>query len=97
MPGGLDPDVVFRFDPTAMPVGAWKKVRGAVAVAKQFSGRTQETQPALVNGSVGIVVAPRGRLLLVLGLTITSGKIAEINVISDLERLSQLDLAILND
>src|SRR5205823_8465060 len=93
----LDPDVVFRHDPTAVPVGASREVRGALAVARQFAGRAQETQPALVNGSVGIVVAPRGRLLLVLDLPITHGKIAEINVISDPARLRQLDLAVLGD
>ncbi len=93
----LDPDVVFRHDRTAVPAGASMEVRGALAVARQFAGRAQETQPALVNGSVGIVVAPRGRLLLVLDLTITHGKIAEINVISDPARLRQLDLAVLND
>jgi RNA polymerase sigma-70 factor (ECF subfamily) len=38
---------------------------------------------------------PRGRLLLVLGLTITRGKIVEIDVIADPARLGQLDLAVL--
>jgi len=93
----LDPDVVFRFDRTASPKGASREVRGALAVARQFSGRARETQPVLVNGAVGIVVAPRGQLLLVLGLTITRGKIAEINVISDPARLRLLDLAVLGD
>jgi RNA polymerase sigma-70 factor (ECF subfamily) len=46
---------------------------------------------------VGIVVAPRGRLLLVLGFTITRGKIVEIDVVADPERIRQLDLAVLND
>jgi RNA polymerase sigma-70 factor (ECF subfamily) len=50
-----------------------------------------------VNGSVGIIVAPRGRLFLVLNLAITHGKIAEINVISDPARLSQLNLAVPGD
>jgi len=93
----LDPDVVFRHDLTAAPAVASREVRGAEAVARQFAGRAQETQPALVNGSVGIVVAPRGRLLLVLDLTITHGKIAEINVISNPERLRQINLAVLGD
>jgi RNA polymerase sigma-70 factor (ECF subfamily) len=50
-----------------------------------------------VNGSVGVIVAPRGRLRLVLDLTITNGKIAEINVIADPARLQELDLAVLGD
>jgi hypothetical protein len=57
----LDPDVVVRADLAALPVGASREVRGAPAVAKRtlaFSGRAQFAQAALVNGAVGIVVAP---------------------------------------
>jgi hypothetical protein len=36
-----------------------------------------------VNGAVGVVVAPRGRLLIVLGVTVTHGKIVEIDVVAD--------------
>jgi RNA polymerase sigma factor (sigma-70 family) len=93
----LDPDVVFRHDRTAVPRGASREVRGALAVAKQFAGRAQGARPILVNGAVGVVVAPRGRLLLVLDLTITHGKIAAINVIADPARLKKLDLAVLGD
>jgi RNA polymerase sigma-70 factor (ECF subfamily) len=50
-----------------------------------------------VNGAVGVVVAPRGQLLLVLELTITHGKINEIKVISEPARLKKLDLAVLGD
>jgi hypothetical protein len=50
-----------------------------------------------VNGAVGVVVAPRGRLFAVLGLTVMRGKILEIDVAADPERLRQLDLAVLDD
>jgi hypothetical protein len=50
-----------------------------------------------VNGSVGLVVARHGRLFLVLNLTITRGKIVEIDVIADPARFRQLDLAVLDD
>jgi RNA polymerase sigma factor (sigma-70 family) len=90
----LDPDVVYRADAL---VGFSKEIRGAVAVAKQLMRRAQEVQPILVNGSVGIVVAPPGQQFLVSQLTITGGKIAEINVISDPTRLSQLHLSVLSD
>lgn len=93
----LDPDVVFRHDRTAVPGSASREVRGALAVAKLFSGRAQGARSALVNGSVGIVVAPYGRLFLVLNLTVTRGKIVEINVVADPVRLRQLDLAVLDD
>ncbi|HET9999644.1 MAG TPA: sigma-70 family RNA polymerase sigma factor [Ktedonobacteraceae bacterium] len=93
----LDPDVVFRHDLTAVPAGASREVHGALAVARQFSGRAQGARSALVNGAVGVVVAWHGRLGLVLNLTVTHGKIVEINVIADPARLRQLDLAVLDD
>jgi RNA polymerase sigma factor (sigma-70 family) len=96
----LDPDVMLRADRGAVPSGVSREVHGAPAVAKgalAFSGRARFAQVALVNGAVGIVVAPRGRLLLVLGFTITRGRIVEVDVVADPERLRQLDLAVLND
>ena len=93
----LDPDVVFRHDLTAVPAGASREVRGAPAVARQFSGRARGARPALVNGSVGLVVARHGRLFLVLNLTIIRGKIVEINSVADPARLQKLDLAVLDD
>src|SRR5438128_3193589 len=51
----LDPDVVLRVDRGAVPAGASREVHGATAVARQFSGRAQSTQPALVNGAAGAV------------------------------------------
>ncbi|MBO0790777.1 MAG: sigma-70 family RNA polymerase sigma factor [Ktedonobacteraceae bacterium] len=93
----LDPDVVYRVDWTTLPAGSTREIRGADAVAKQLTRRTQEVQPILVNGAIGVVVAPPGQRLLVGQLTIRHGKIAEINVISDPARLSQLHLSVLPD
>jgi RNA polymerase sigma-70 factor (ECF subfamily) len=45
---------------------------------------------------VGLVVAPRGKLVMVLRFTIAGGKITEIDVVADPERLSQLELAVLD-
>jgi RNA polymerase sigma factor (sigma-70 family) len=94
----LDPDVTLRADSGAVPAGASREVRGAAAVAKRAAkGRARAARPALVNGEVGVVVAPRGRLLMVLGFTISGGKIVEIDAIADPARLRQLDLAVLDD
>jgi hypothetical protein len=90
----LDPDVVVRADRAAVPAGASTEVRGASAVARRalaFSARARFAQLALVNGAVGVVVAPRGRLLVVLGFTVTRDKIVEIDVVADPGRLRQLD------
>ena len=90
----LDPDVVLRADRAAVHAGASREVRGAPDVAKQFSGRAREAQPALVNGAVW---APGGRPRVVFGFTITRGKIVAIDLLADPERLHQLDLTVLDD
>ena len=94
----LDPDVVLRADSGAVRVGLSREVRGAPAVARRAAkGRARAARPALVNGAVGVVVAPRGRLLMILGFTIRGGKIVEIDAIADPARLRQLDLTVLDD
>jgi hypothetical protein len=95
----LDPDVVLRADQEAVPTRAPTVIRGAHNVARgalASSERARFTQPALVNGAVGLVMAPRGQLFLVLGFTITDDKITEIDVVADPARLRQLDLAVLD-
>ncbi|MGZ3637777.1 MAG: sigma-70 family RNA polymerase sigma factor [Ktedonobacterales bacterium] len=92
----LDPDALYRADFKGKP----RVVRGATAVARQgraFLRLARFAQRALVNGAVGVVVAPYGRLRYVAQFTIMGGKIAEINVISDPTRLSQLHLSVLPD
>jgi RNA polymerase sigma factor (sigma-70 family) len=93
----LDPDVVFRHDLIIVSAGAPREVRGAASVARQFSGRAQGARPALVNGTVGLVVARHGRLFLVLNLTVRGGKIVEIEAIADPVRLRHLRLSVLDD
>lgn len=93
----LDPDAVLRADRAAVQMGASREVRGGAAVAGTFSGRARGAQPALVNGAVGLVWAPRGRPTVVFGFTITRGKIVEIDLVADPERLHQLDVAVLDD
>jgi RNA polymerase sigma-70 factor (ECF subfamily) len=90
----LDPDVVLRADPAAVRMGASTEVHGAAAVADTFSGRARAAQPAIVNGAAGLVWAQGGRPTVVFGFTITSGKIVEIDLVADPERLRQLDLVL---
>jgi len=96
----LDPDLVVRIDKSALPSGAPAEVHGARNWAGQaitFSRNARFVQPALVDGAVGIVLAPQGRLLRALRFTITNGKIARIDIVADPERLHQLDLAVLDN
>ena len=96
----LHPDVVLRADPQVGPTRGPVEIRGVSSVAKGAllaSERARFTQPALVNGSVGLVMAPRGRLFLVLGFTIVGDRITGLDVIADPDRLRALDLAVLDD
>jgi RNA polymerase sigma factor (sigma-70 family) len=96
----LDPDVVVRADAGAVPAGASRVVRGAAAVAEQalttggFSRLARMAQPALVNGAAGVVFAAGGRPFAVVGFTVRRGRIAEIDILADPERLSRLELAV---
>ena len=95
----LDPEVVLHADAAAVPSGAPATLRGAAAVARGArvaSGRSRYSRVALVNGTPGIVMAPRGRLILVLALTIGDSTISRIDVIADPARLEKLDLAVLD-
>jgi RNA polymerase sigma-70 factor (ECF subfamily) len=93
----LDPDVVLRADQTVMDIGASKEVRGALAVAEQFSGRARAAKPAIVNGAFGLVWAPGGQARVVFSFTITNGKIVAIDMLADPERLREMDLTMLNE
>jgi hypothetical protein len=59
--------------------------------------RARFAEPALVNGAVGVVVAPQGRLLLVLTVMVRDGRIAGYDVIADPARLRGLDLGVLGE
>jgi hypothetical protein len=52
---------------------------------------------ALVDGEIAVVIAPLGRLLMVLRYTIEGDKIVEVEAIGEPERLATLELAVLDD
>ena len=94
----LAPDVVRRADLVALQPGGEAVVRGAQAVARQtmvLGPRAWFAEPALVNGTVGAVVAPRGRLLVALAITVRDDQVAAYDVIADPARLRQVELAVL--
>ena len=88
----LDPDLVVRADTSGAP----SEVRGAAVWAKgavAYGHLARLTQPALVDGAIGVVVAPQGRLVRALRFTIADGKITEIEVIGNPARLGELDVS----
>jgi RNA polymerase sigma factor (sigma-70 family) len=96
----LDPDVVLRADAGALPSGASREMRGAQAVAegtRTFARLARLARPALVNGAAGFVVAHQGRPVSVAGFTVTGGKIVEIDILADPERLRRIDLSLLSE
>jgi RNA polymerase sigma factor (sigma-70 family) len=94
----LAPDAVRRADRAALPAGRATQVRGARNVAGEivvFGRDARFAELALIDGAVGIVVAPDGRLRLALAITIEGERIAGYELIADPARLRQLDLAVL--
>jgi RNA polymerase sigma factor (sigma-70 family) len=95
----LDPDVVLRADRGAASIGGSRVVRGAANVARQaqaFSRLDIDVRPALVNGAVGTVTLRDGQPFAIAGFTIRNRQIVEMDVFADPERLSELELEILD-
>lgn len=97
----LDPDIVVRVDEAAARPGAPREIRGArnwakgaIAFSRQLAGTVQ---PMLVNGEVGLVWTPGGRVFRVLRFSFADGKIATVDVIADPARLRECDLAVLDE
>lgn len=95
----LDPEFSVRADAFAA-AGVPRDVHGAENWARQAvqsAHGAKFASPALIDGSVGLVIAPRGRLFRVLRLTIVGDRIAAMEVIGDPERLRALELGVLED
>jgi RNA polymerase sigma-70 factor, ECF subfamily len=92
----LDPRIVLRADAGAVK-GMSRVVRGAQTVAGQaaaFSQMALSNQVVLVNGNIGLVCRlPDGRLFSVIGFTIAEGRVVEMDILADPDRLSRLDLS----
>jgi RNA polymerase sigma-70 factor (ECF subfamily) len=91
----LDPDVVLRGDGGATRAAATRLVRGAEAVARSAragANRDAVVHPVLVNGAAGAVITAGGERIAVMGFTVAGGRIVEIDVLADPERLDRLDL-----
>ena len=97
----LDPDVVLRSDGGTLRSAASAVVHGAAVVAGRaimFAQPALQVLPAIVNGGAGVVVmSADGRLMSVMGFTVSDGAIAAIDVLVDPERLTQIDVASARD
>jgi RNA polymerase sigma-70 factor (ECF subfamily) len=97
----LDSDVTLTADAAASPSGRPTRFQGAELVSRgalAASVRAADSQLALVNGDVGVVYAPAGRLQVVLAFTVSPARlVTAIDVIADPGRLRRLRLAVLPD
>jgi RNA polymerase sigma-70 factor (ECF subfamily) len=93
----LDPDVVFRTDRGELPAAAREPavVRGAADVARTTLTRgarfAQFARPAVVNGAAGLVITPGPRPIAVIGFTIAQGRIVEIDLVADPDKLRDVN------
>ncbi len=101
----LDPDAVIRIDGAARMAGGSadaadtpRELRGAATWAKQFMAMSRGPrlgQPALIDGSLGVIIAPDGKLSRVVTFTVANSRIARIEVIGDPARLREISIAVL--
>ena len=92
----LDPDVELRADGGF--TGLSRHVRGAEAVAGQavmWSRVGLSMNRARVNGAAGVVAIRDGKPFSVMACTVRDGRIAEMDILADPERIAQLDLTVL--
>ncbi|MEW2507659.1 MULTISPECIES: sigma-70 family RNA polymerase sigma factor [unclassified Amycolatopsis] len=93
----LDPDVVLQADAAVSGAPAPVVLRGVRSVSKGAllaTARARGTQVALVNGAPALVLAPRGRLEVVLTFTFDGDRITAIDVVGDPERLRALEISV---
>ncbi len=101
----LDPDAVLRIDaatrahdPSAVDPGTDREIKGASLWARQLiamSRGSRFVQPAVINGSVGVIFAPGGKLSRAVTFTFSNDKITRLEVTGDPARLRELDIAVL--
>jgi RNA polymerase sigma-70 factor, ECF subfamily len=88
----LDPDVVRRLDTGS---GTIVEVRGAENVARRAMAAAQidlDVRPALINGAVGWIALRNGEPFSLGAISVRGGKVVEIDILTDRDRLSRLDL-----
>lgn len=95
----LDPNLVVRTDAAAATPALPTEIRGAefwAGHAIKTAQGARAARAALVDGAVGLVIAPRGHLFRAMRFTFSNGKISEIEVLGDRATLANLDLALMD-
>nr|WP_221376533.1 sigma-70 family RNA polymerase sigma factor [Actinoplanes polyasparticus] len=89
----LDPDVRLRVDAYGQEqLSLPAEMQGSDALARFFTGKARNAEPALVDGALSIRVAPGDDTLLVITLTVTDGRITAFDAITDTARLRAMEI-----
>lgn len=90
----LDPNIVLRADlGAARPPAVFRGVQAVAKLAR--APRGARLHPALVNGTVGVVITLNGHPFSILAFTIVNNKIVEIDGIRDPDRIRRITAAVL--
>ncbi len=94
----LDPELVATGDGGG--AAAAGGIRGARAWAERavaYSRGAGAARLVLIDGAVGVVVAPRGKLFRAMRFAVSGDRIASVEVLADPTRLAALDIRVLGD
>jgi len=95
----LDPEVVLRADgggSRTRPSIELRTPREIAAQATMAAKLAPHARPVLVNGTPGVVVVVNGKPFSIMAFTVTNGRVAEIDVLYDPERLARIDISAVN-
>jgi RNA polymerase sigma factor (sigma-70 family) len=95
----LAPDVILRGDAGQAAPNRSVEVQGAEQVSRRalvFSRLGLQRRPVLVNGAPGLVCTLEGKPYSIMAFTVRGAKITEIDILSDPERIEELDLTALD-
>ena len=94
----LDPDVVLRADGGLEGISSYVEGAETVASRAMMWSRVDLTiHRALINGAAGVVSMREGQPFSVVAVTVRGSRIVEMDILSDPERVRQLDLAVIGE
>ena len=95
----LDPDVVVRIDAASAFAGKAVEIHGAEKWARGAIAFTQTAgalHPMLVDGELGLVHAPGGKLTRIARVNIADGRIREVEIVGEQHKLQAANLQVLD-
>lgn len=94
----LHPDVVLRADFGAdNDIIERNGVEAVTEMVSSFASLASFAHPVLINGAVGVLIAPEGKPFALNAYTVVDDKITAIHILADQARISQLDLPAIKD